>query len=168
MVGTKKRNTMNKLILTTLIFLMGLGSAFAQPGDDDRGRRKDRFKEIQAIKVGYITKQLKLTADQAKDFWPIYDEYEQKRRQLFHKFADKYHDDHPNSSPRDARAYIDANISFQEEKLELMKIYTAKLKKVLSDQQVADLYLAEREFKEMLLRRLRRDHPDGPPPHKDR
>lgn len=157
---------MNKLALTVFIFLFSLSSALAQPGDKDR--RHDRFKEIQAIKIGYITKELKLTPAQAKDFWPIYDEYEQKRRQLFHKFMDQYRNDHPNSSPRDARGYIDANIEFQEEKLDMMKKYTAKLKTVLSDQQIADLLTAEREFKEMLLKRLHRNHPDGPPPHKDK
>lgn len=168
MVGIKNKNTMNKLALTLFIALFSLSSTlgFAQRGGKDgRPPHDDRFEEIQTIKIGYITQKLKLTADQAKAFWPIYDEYEQKRRQLFHKFISQYKNDHPNGNPRDAKAYIDANISFQEEKLDLMKVYTAKLKKVLSDQQIADLYKAERDFKEMLLKRLQKDGAPPPPPH---
>ena len=36
----------------------------------------DRKEEIEAMKVGFLTKRLSLSPEEAKTFWPVYDQYQ--------------------------------------------------------------------------------------------
>lgn len=145
--------TIGLLILTVLFTL---SAARAQP---DNPKHRDRIK---ALKIAYITEHVNLSAEQAERFWPVYNRFESEMHNLHRGFMEKYRSDNPNTDRRTAHEYIDANLDFQEQALELKKKYKDEFLKVISAQQVADLYRAERGFKEMLLKELRRRQ-DGPP-----
>ena len=38
--------------------------------------------KVKALKIAFMTKRLQLTPAEAKEFWPVYDEYEAKIEQL--------------------------------------------------------------------------------------
>ena len=141
---------MYKLLLTILLVTFSASSLFAQ-----RERDGDKFEEIQTIKIGYITKKLNLSSKQAKRFWPIYNKYETEHRQLRRTFVKQYRKNNPNVSHHEARTFVNANIDYQEQKIELRKKFTKSLNNILSDQQITNLFIAEQEFKQMLIKRLR-------------
>src|SRR6185295_745050 len=64
-------NQMKKIFfLLGFVFLATMFS-FAQTGDDLKGGTN----RIDAIKIAYLTKELELSPDEAKAFWPLYDRY---------------------------------------------------------------------------------------------
>ena len=146
---------MTRLAATIICIIISLG-AFAQPY---QGKRFDR---IHAAKIGYITDRLHLSSDQATRFWPMYNQYEEEQKVLRKDFFEKYRRD-KNDAPRSeavSRQYIDDNLDYQESLLKLKRKYKDEFLKIISPQQLAELYQAEREFKEMLLDKLQ-DAPRG-------
>lgn len=149
--GNKKQKMMSKKGIVLLTFVLMCMSAIAQP----RGDRSERHERIEALKVGYITEQLNLDSKQAKGFWPVYNSYENERRALRKSFYEKYKDENPTADRRAARDYIEANLDYQEQDLDIKKTYKEKLLKVITPEQLAALYKAERGFKQMLIKELR-------------
>lgn len=147
---------MRKIGLLILAILFTVTTVWAQP---DNPKHRERIK---ALKIAYITEHVELSAEQAEKFWPVYNRFEKEMHSLHRGFMEKYRSDNPDTDPRTAHEYIDANLDFQEQALELKKKYKDEFLKVISAQQVADLYRAERGFKEMLLKELGRRQ-DAPP-----
>ena len=67
----------NKLLLI-IVFLCSIYS-FAQPP------MREKKEQIRALKVGFITNELSLTADEASKFWPIYNTFDDKQFELKHQ-----------------------------------------------------------------------------------
>lgn len=146
---------MRKIGLLILAILFALNHTWAQP---DNPKHRERIK---ALKIAYITEHVNLSAEQAEKFWPVYNRFEKELHNLHRGFMEKYRTDNPNADRRTAHEYIDANLDFQEQALAIKKKYKDEFLKVISPEQLADLYRAERGFKEMLLRELGRRQ--GPP-----
>ncbi len=66
---------MNKIILT--LFLLISGISF--------GQQKPDWEKIKSLKVAFITEKLSLTSKEAQSFWPVYNEFEEKRDALTKK-----------------------------------------------------------------------------------
>jgi hypothetical protein len=129
-----------------------------------RGKSTD---EIKAQKVAFITSQLALTADEAQVFWPIYNEYAEKREAI-HK--EMFGPDEPKGKPdpdamteKEAEQFLDQMSKNQQKMADLEKEYLVKFKKVLSAKKIVKLHMVENDFKRMLLKKLGRK--DAPPPH---
>jgi len=138
-----------KRLLLIILIIAGANSGFAQP-------QKDRFERIHAAKVSYITDRLNLSSDQAARFWPVYNQYEDAIRSLRKSYFDKYGQGQgKNLSEAESRKYIDDNLNFQEAQLNLKRKYKDEFLKVLTPQQLAQLYQAERDFKGLLLQQLK-------------
>jgi hypothetical protein len=92
---------------------------------------------------------------QAASFWPVYDDYEGEMRSVRQSFRQKYRG---GSTENDAAAnrFIDDNLDFQEQILAINRKYKDRMLKVISPQQLATLYEAERDFRKLLLQQLRR------------
>jgi Spy/CpxP family protein refolding chaperone len=144
---------MKRIIGIISILFLSL-SLQAQPGQ--QGQRGERVK---AIKIGYITDKLQLTSTQATAFWPIYDEYEKEKREARQAFMSKYRDEKGKGLDLDDNAeasnYLNDNLAFQEKQLSINRKYKDRLLKVISAQQLATLYEAERDFKKLLVQQLR-------------
>jgi hypothetical protein len=64
------------IILTFLIFnLLTIGNLIAQPGSGRMGNRPGKEK-VEAMKIGFITDYLDLSSEEAKEFWPVYNKYQ--------------------------------------------------------------------------------------------
>jgi hypothetical protein len=122
-------------------------------------QKSDRFERIHAAKVAFVTDRLHLSSDQSARFWPVYDRYETELRELRKKFLGMYNDGqkYPEADG-ESRKLIDDNFDFQEQQLALKRRYKDEFLKILTPTQVASLYIAEREFKRILLDRLK-DYP---------
>lgn len=123
---------------------------FAQP--------EDRQEKIKAAKIGMITNRLNLTTEQAQNFWPIYNEYDEARENL--RKAER--DLKDNFSDKKPEQTLDEYIKIKEKELDLLKKYKDKFLEVISAEQLLALYKAEHDFTRMLIERLG----DGPPPRR--
>ena len=156
---------MKKTILV-LMLLMSTVLLKAQPGIGDKKEK------IEALKVGYLTKQLNLTADEAKVFWPVYNQYDAemeviRKGRLTELMNAKINFD--EMSDADVAKTIDNEFNYQQQELNIRKKYNEEFKKVLPMKKVAKFWVAEQKFKLYLLEQLKQQgagqpHPGGPPP----
>lgn len=140
-------------ILFIILLLTISAPAFAQPG-----KGGPRHEKIEALKVSFLTTKLDLTPEEAKVFWPVYNQYQkemdalqQQRRQRWQNREEQLNE----MSEKEISAFIDDNIKFEQQELDIRKKYHQEFKSVLPVRKVALLYQGEREFKIMLLNKLR-------------
>ncbi len=137
-----------KNLIFTLILLTSY-SIFSQESKSDK---------VEAMKVGFITNKLELTAKEAQTFWPIYNEYSSKMDKLrkskksdFNELKNKVE----NLSDKELETFINEVFNSKQKELDLQKEYYEKYAKVLPIKKVALLYQAENQFKRELLRKIK-------------
>lgn len=146
-------------VLSVLTFsaVMTVNPVFAQR------KTEEELKQIQDAKVAVITNRLNLTSEQSTEFWPIYNEYSHKRRDI-HRAQRKLIGDKKSSGTVTDEQVL-ANLKdvqdLRQKELDLEKEYQIRFLKVISATQLAELYKAEKSFNDMLLQRLRQRRPDG-------
>lgn len=128
-----------------LLFCFFAIAAFSTNLVAQKNDHKDR-ERVEALHVAFITQKLDLSASEAQNFWPIYNEYKTKVNSL----RDKYKKD--NNS-------LDNSIVFDQERLVLKKEYFEKLKTVVPTEKLDKLENAEREFKKELIDKMKEDNP---------
>lgn len=140
-----------KYIIAILLILASVGRLWAQQGSGD----PKRWEKIRAIKVGFINDRLHFTDDQSGKFWAVYGQYEKDRRAVRRGFYQKYKSANPSANPAQARTFVEDNLEYQEQELSLKRKYKDQLLQVISAQQLAQLYEAERDFNKLLLEQLK-------------
>lgn len=145
---------MKQIIGIFAILLLSLHVQGQQRQGDRKAMQAERAERVRAIKVGYITDKLKLTAQQATAFWPIYDEYQEDMQKARKAFRQKYRDEESHDDNAEAKRYIEDNLELQEQTLAIKRKYKDRMLKVISAQQLASLYEAERDFKKLLVQQL--------------
>lgn len=145
------------------IFLLLMGIPLllrAQPGGPD----DKRLEEIKAQKVAYITTKLDLSPAEAQLFWPVYNEYSQKKEAIHHERFGKKGKmgpvDHDKITEEEAGEMIDNMVADQEKMASIEKEYSLKFRKILPVKKVLRLYEAEMDFKRVLLNRIKERRPD--------
>lgn len=138
--------SMKRLILF-LAFLLTGTSLFAQ-----NGNRADR---VAAIKVGYISQRLQLTSEQAEKFWPVYHSYEGELKTARKAFIQKHPDQPGSAGSAESSQYVDDELALQQQVLDIRKKYKDQFLKVISIDQLAALYDAEKDFRKMLIQQLK-------------
>ena len=121
--------------------------------DDVNGRQK-----IEAAKIGMITNRLNLTTDQAPQFWAIYNEYNAKRQELNRRVRQLNNTNAPARNNFNDEQLVNGlrEVNSTKQKLaDLDEEYMSRFLKVISPQQLAELYKTEQTFNKMLLNRLR-------------
>jgi Spy/CpxP family protein refolding chaperone len=151
-------NTVNlKRAAFFILFLVISASSYAQSPVGDRKERRER---LQAARVGFITNRLNLNTDQSAAFWPVYNEYHQKRTELRKEMRKLKMNDYPqNASDAQIRKDLDQMLKVRQQETDLEKEYTGKMLKVVTPRQVAALYKAEQEFNGMMMDRLKDRRP---------
>lgn len=149
---------MKKAILLLGMMMGALSmSLMAQPGGQD----------LDAIRVGYITKKLSLTPDEAKVFWPVYDAYRAEMKDVrgdMKETAQAAREDFDVMTDAEVETAVNKMLDSRRKELEITLRYHEQFKKVLNIRKIAKLYKAEREFTQILLQRLqeRQNGPGGP------
>jgi hypothetical protein len=136
--------------LLAFFFLLSSASALAQP-------RQGAKEKIEALKIAYITTAIDLSAAEAQQFWPVYNEAEQKRKDLRRSRAAERKDATQNfqtMSDKEAELFIDREMEFKQKDLDIQKDLHLKLKKILSAKKIARLYKAEVDFQRKVLQDL--------------
>ena len=156
---------MKKNIFLVTIALMSFVLVKAQPGPGGG----DKKEKIEAIKIGYITKQLELSADEAKVFWPVYNQFDTeieviRKARISELMGAKINFE--SMSDADVAKTIDSEFNSQQQELNLKKKYNEEFKKVLPVKKVARFWVAEQKFKLYLLEQLKQQKENGMSPQK--
>ncbi|WP_241738987.1 Spy/CpxP family protein refolding chaperone [Pontibacter beigongshangensis] len=138
-------------LLLLFICCLATGTAMAQT-DKEKSRREN----VESAKVAFLTDKMALTPDQAQKFWPIYHEFETKRREIYAAHKGSYRKKIDELSDPEVKAMLDGIFVLKQKELNLEQEYAAKYQRIISPRQLAQLYRGEREFTKMLLRKL--DH----------
>lgn len=135
---------MKYLMILISICVMS-NSLIAQSG------RQEKEEMIKAQKVAYITSQLELTVDEAQKFWPLYNEYNEKK--------DALHGDRPDRNvdltEAEAKEMLSKRMDVMDKEFTLRKDYLKKLQTVLPAKKVLKLISLDGEFKRNLLKKFK-------------
>jgi hypothetical protein len=153
------------VISATLCFI-SFGAIAQGPGGPPHPKQRER---VESMKIGFLTDRLQLTPEEAKVFWPVYDQYQDELEKLRKSRKENLLNGKENIddlSDADIEKLVDGEIAFRQSELDLIKKYHPQFKKILPIRKVGRLYKAEEEFKRELLRKLQEkgnDRKPGPP-----
>ncbi len=128
-----------------IILLLSVTNSFGQ------GRPLQR---IHAAKMAYMADRMQLSEAQASKFGPIYRDYEKDLRDIRQPYIKKYKLGKTGEEAATARQYVENDLDYQQQVIEVKRKYNDRFLKVLSQRQLGDMYIAEREFRQMLMKRL--------------
>lgn len=138
------------------------------PVTGQTGEKPDDSKRdvVKAHKIAFLTDRLSLTPEEAQRFWPVYNEYQDKR-EMVQKEMFKDYDirdmDIDALTDEQATEISDNQIIKAQKLLDVQKEYHIQFKEVLPIKKVLKLYQAEKDFQHELLRKIREDHGPVPP-----
>ena len=134
-----------------LLLILPLQVLLAQPPDAE-----EKIEKVQAAKVAYITSRLNLNTTQSQAFWPVFNEFETGRRKIRFQMKGLHREaKHGQQNEEQMKASIRKRLALRQEELDLEKLYAEKFMKILSAEQVSELYESEKEFTKLLLNRWR-------------
>ena len=148
-----------KLLLLSLL-LSGTAAAQAQPGGGGGrrtgmgARRVERLGQLENAKIAFLTGRVALSQEQAQRFWPVYNEFTTKRRELAQSTRQLRQADPAALSDQQVRDNISQSFALRQQELNLEKDYFERFQKVLTIRQVGQLFRAERDFTKEVIRRV--------------
>lgn len=158
-----------------LFLILALAStvswAQTRPQPSTQGNRVDK-ERMESAKIGFISRELQLTPDEAKVFWPVYNAMEAEikkadrdplREGLKTVRGEGGIDNLSDAQARELLAELD---KVGAEREAIRRKYQKEFLKVLPPQKVLKLHVAERKFKQEVMDRIRdaREGHPGPPP----
>ncbi|WP_165749002.1 hypothetical protein [Cellulophaga sp. Z1A5H] len=144
-------NNLKKIIPLTLL-MFACAFSFGQQKDWDK---------IRTLKVAFITERLNLSSKEAQTFWPIYNEYQTKREELYvkgHEEIRKKFDESEKLSESDSAKLLDKYLLYENEEEALEQTYLKKIEKVISSKKTLLLIRSEGDFKRKLIKQYRDKH----------
>lgn len=149
-----KNNNMKKgLIIYVILASMPLFQAVAQ---------NPNLEKLNAYKIAFFTRRLNLTTEEAKKFWPVYDEFQNKRnaiqieRQTINR---NFNQNEQNMTEKELIEAGDKYIALQMQESALAQEYHKRFKEILSPAKVIRIYQAENQYRLQLLNELKDNRP---------
>ncbi len=137
-----------KKILLLLILITSFNISFAQD---------HRREEIESFRVAYFTRQVGLNTDEAKKFWPVYNEMQeeiqklQRERRMRHRNGREAQE---NLSDAELEKMINEEFNSRQKELDIEKKYHERYKEILPMKKLAQYYRAQEGFKRELLKKI--------------
>lgn len=144
------------LILTTLF---NGATVAAQHKNNPDNERQKWFKEMRDYKHNFLAKELDLTRDQQRKFFPIYDEMEDQTNRLMQEtrqLEEKVVKDGDSVTDIEYEKATEALFEQKCKEGEIEKTYMKKFQPILSKKQLFQLKGAERRFTRDIMKHHRR------------
>jgi hypothetical protein len=138
-----------------LLFLTGI--LIPETSAQNPGREK-----LDAYKIAFFTRRLNLTPQEAEKFWPVYNEFQNKRNSIQTERGQlnrNVNQNELNMSEKELTEAGDKLISLQMQEANLAMEYHKKFREILSPVKVVRLYQAENQYRQQLLNELRQNQP---------
>jgi len=112
------------LIIISLLFLHNYICVAQTQSGDNSNKAED-------VTVAYMTKELNLTPEESKKFWPVYNNYFNELKQA-------------------KSAYGNDEVAFEEKRLQIRKKYQGQFRSVLnSDKRVNNVFVSEKKLRDL-------------------
>lgn len=149
-----------KNLFIAFLWVILPGLAFAQGGPRMGGDDK-----MEAYKVTWLTTKLDLSADEAKIFWPIYNDFTREQSTLRREHIQKMISfrkikEIDDLTDTEIQTLILNDFDFKQKDLNIERKYYNKFKTTLPIKIVGKFYRAQEAFKKELLNRYRGGGPD--------
>jgi len=131
----------------SFLLLISITSICAQKQGKGQGGQR-----LHAQMVAYLTNELSLTPQEAEKFWPVYNEYKTKEREI--KRASIPTKPIAQMNETEASNYLNTSIDAEAKEVELKRNYIREFRKILPAVKVAKLQTAERGFKRELIKKI--------------
>ncbi|WP_460574701.1 hypothetical protein [Hymenobacter coalescens] len=155
-------------VLLLAFLLLGSADAWAQVQPPRGSAGRPRMERLENARIAYITDKLALTPEQAQRFWPLFNEFTAKRRELRKQARfNLRNQDFSAMSDKDIRAALDDQFKLRQNEINLEREYVDKFQKVITLRQIAQLLQAERDFTKELIKTLDNGRAGGPPRGQD-
>lgn len=148
---------MKNIKFTTLLLLFLSVASYSQPGKF-KEKLQQKKEQVKSMKIAYITSELDLTPDEAAKFWPLYNDFEEKQREIRQEKIKNYMDRSQSSdklTEKEATTLINQMETAEEDLHQLRKKFISNLKGVLPATKILKLKKAEDEFSKKLLQQYR-------------
>jgi len=160
---------MSRLLFSLILFFSIILHVEAQgPGTPERRfafvRTGAAGEQVQVERIAYFTEKIGLTPEEAQQFWPIYNEMDNKRTALFEERASiiqRFVNNTDNLSERQITEQLNRLVVIQQQEAALPGEYDARFRKVLSSRKAMNLYVAEMGFRNYLLQTIRYRRDEG-------
>jgi hypothetical protein len=116
--------------------------------------------KLDAYRIAFFTKKLNLTPKEAEKFWPVYNEFQDKKNKIQIDKLRIYRDFNQNELNMSEQEMIEAGdrfIALEVQGADLAREYHQKFKEVLSPVKVLRLYQAENQYRLQLLQELKQN-----------
>lgn len=141
---------MNKSTIASIIFFVAMAATTTIIAQDS-----EAMKKIESIRIALITESLGLSPEQAREFWPVYNEYTQHKRALRVQLVEAGKNMNPQTiSEQESKQLMELRLTIKEKELNLEKKYTLILMSVISSRQILELRNAENDFRRRLLQEV--------------
>lgn len=122
--------------------------------------QRPRGEEIESLKIAFFTKKLDLSPEDAKVFWPIYNDMQAEqnalRKERFQKMISfRKVTEIDNLTDAQIQSLITSEFDFRQRDLNLEKKYYNRFKAVLPIKIIGKYYRAQEAFKRELLNRFK-------------
>ena len=155
LMNSFKTNTMVKRAILFLLIVSAI------PSSKISGQNPG-FERLNAYKVGFFTKKLNLTSEEAEKFWPVYNVFQEKKNEIQRErilLNRNTLQNFSNLSEKELTEAGDKLISFQMKESDLALEYHKKFKEILPPVKVIRLYQAENQYRMQLLNELKERKP---------
>ncbi|WP_375417783.1 hypothetical protein [uncultured Hymenobacter sp.] len=142
------------LLLTGTVAQAQTPAASAAPPTSRPERRAERAGQLENAKIAFLTSRLTLSPEQAQRFWPVYNEFTIKRRELNRNGRQLRQPSTATLTDQQVRDNISQSFALRQQELNLEKDYFDRFQKVLSIQQVGQLFQAEHDFTREIIKRV--------------
>ena len=116
--------------------------------------------KFSAYKIGFLTKKLNLTSNEAEKFWPVYNDFEKKRNQIRRDKIMLVRDFNQNESiltNKQLTEMGDKLAGYISEESNLAISFHNRIREILPPAKVIRYYQAENQYKIMLLKELQQN-----------
>jgi hypothetical protein len=149
MISYKSSVMKRKIFVLTIILIFCAMHIKAQNANRDR---------LNAYKIGFYTKRLNLTSQEAEKFWPVYNEYQENKNRIQlerQEINRNFNQNGLNMSEREMTEAGDRLIELEVREAVIAQEFHNKIKTILPPVKVLRLYQAENQFRLQLLNELR-------------
>lgn len=146
-----RHNLINNLFMKRFLIPALLTIAFAQSAHAQM-TPEEREERLRAHRAAVYTRVLNLTSEEAEHFWPIYNEYLDRREQAQQNLRTGKKLD--LMSDAEVEDQIKRYFESRQKDIDLERDLYQRLTKVLPQRKIAKLVAAEREFRESIVQQI--------------
>lgn len=125
-----------------------------------------RMEKLNAYKIAFFTKKMNLSSQEAEKFWPLYNEFQDKKLNIQEERVLLNRNFNLNGAVMSDKELTEAGdkyISLEVREVSLSQEYHNKFKEILPPAKVIRLYQAENQYKLLLLNELQDRKQQGRP-----